>query len=398
MNLGENIKKYRKQKNMSQQELSELSGIPRASISRYENGERTPNVEIVNKIASALNLNINQLTGTRKTVIHQLIDFILSEENITIDELAHKSNIPVDEFIAMYKSEDGYTLETYRKFLTLFNEDDERIVEAFYQDMLTNAVYNKSDSESLKIKKMLFNEPLTREELLEDVHPEDKEFIAQIYDSGILNNSNNSSNNRTILADFGKAKLYNNNLPDHVIESLAMHDYFDSEIPFSTSNEDTEKTVKRFILGEQIDKDELIQSVHPDDRKFISLLYDNGILSKINSITFNPNIKSSAINLSNVDDLPEKSASNINELLGLLDKQYYKSKFSDSFDKIKNLALILKDYDFKFSISEDMNTVKVSIDKDDFYEEFDLDDFMDFIDKISWNIEREIENLKELYS
>lgn len=128
MNLGENIKKYRKQKNMSQQELSELSGIPRASISRYENGERTPNVEIVNKIASALNLNINQLTGTRKTVIHQLIDFILSEENITIDELAHKSNIPVDEFIAMYKSEDGYTLETYRKFLTLFNEDDERIV------------------------------------------------------------------------------------------------------------------------------------------------------------------------------------------------------------------------------------------------------------------------------
>ena len=63
MNIGENIKKYRKLKKMSQQELSSLSGVPRVSISRYENGDRIPTIDIASKIADALNIDINTLSG-----------------------------------------------------------------------------------------------------------------------------------------------------------------------------------------------------------------------------------------------------------------------------------------------------------------------------------------------
>lgn len=61
MNIGENIKRYRKTKNMSQQKLSELSNVPRVSISRYENGDRIPNIEIVNKLANALEVSVENL-------------------------------------------------------------------------------------------------------------------------------------------------------------------------------------------------------------------------------------------------------------------------------------------------------------------------------------------------
>lgn len=61
MNIGESIKKYRKIRKMSQQDLSKLSGIPRISISRYENGDRTPNINILNKIATALDTSIESL-------------------------------------------------------------------------------------------------------------------------------------------------------------------------------------------------------------------------------------------------------------------------------------------------------------------------------------------------
>lgn len=61
MNIGENIKKVRESKKVSQEQLSKISGIPRTSLGRYERGERTPTIDMVNKIADALNVNINIL-------------------------------------------------------------------------------------------------------------------------------------------------------------------------------------------------------------------------------------------------------------------------------------------------------------------------------------------------
>ena len=61
MNIGENIKKYRKLKGLKQSELSELSSISRVAIGNYERGERTPNIDIVKQIANALDVSIQEL-------------------------------------------------------------------------------------------------------------------------------------------------------------------------------------------------------------------------------------------------------------------------------------------------------------------------------------------------
>jgi transcriptional regulator with XRE-family HTH domain len=63
ISLGENIKKLRKDKGLTQDKLSEITKISIASIQRYESGKRQPNIQTVNKFAQALNVSLDDLVG-----------------------------------------------------------------------------------------------------------------------------------------------------------------------------------------------------------------------------------------------------------------------------------------------------------------------------------------------
>lgn len=58
--LGKNIKYYRVQKNYSQQELADLVGVQKMTISNYENEKREPDVEMVKAICKALDVSLNR--------------------------------------------------------------------------------------------------------------------------------------------------------------------------------------------------------------------------------------------------------------------------------------------------------------------------------------------------
>jgi len=61
MSLNSNLKKFRKNKGLTQKELAEKSGITRESIGNYERGDRIPPANILSKIAIALGVSINDL-------------------------------------------------------------------------------------------------------------------------------------------------------------------------------------------------------------------------------------------------------------------------------------------------------------------------------------------------
>lgn len=67
MNLGENIKLARKKANVSQKELCEKLNIPKSTFSGYENNYRKPPVDVLMEIAKALNIPLEELTGTTVT-------------------------------------------------------------------------------------------------------------------------------------------------------------------------------------------------------------------------------------------------------------------------------------------------------------------------------------------
>lgn len=63
MTVGENIKRLRKEKGLTQKQLSELSGINEAQIRRYELGGKNanPKIETIEKIAKALDAGLYEI-------------------------------------------------------------------------------------------------------------------------------------------------------------------------------------------------------------------------------------------------------------------------------------------------------------------------------------------------
>lgn len=61
MNLGEQIKYYRKKAGLTQKELAELLDVAPNTIQQYELGKRQPRLEMINRIAGALGIGVRRL-------------------------------------------------------------------------------------------------------------------------------------------------------------------------------------------------------------------------------------------------------------------------------------------------------------------------------------------------
>ncbi len=66
MSLGENIKKYRKEKGITQKELGLILGKKEITVRKYESENISLNIETINKIAEALDVTVNDLIGINK--------------------------------------------------------------------------------------------------------------------------------------------------------------------------------------------------------------------------------------------------------------------------------------------------------------------------------------------
>lgn len=63
LTLGNNIKKYRKEKNITQKDLGLAINRKEITIRKYESGDISPNIETLSRIALALGITINELIG-----------------------------------------------------------------------------------------------------------------------------------------------------------------------------------------------------------------------------------------------------------------------------------------------------------------------------------------------
>lgn len=59
--VGKNIKFFREKKNITQSELADKLCVTRQAVSNWENGKTEPDIEMLNKIASVLEISIEEL-------------------------------------------------------------------------------------------------------------------------------------------------------------------------------------------------------------------------------------------------------------------------------------------------------------------------------------------------
>lgn len=66
MEIGKCIRKFRKDKHLTQVQLSQLSGIKQATISAIENGRNQPTTPTLEMIAKALNCTLSEIMGEER--------------------------------------------------------------------------------------------------------------------------------------------------------------------------------------------------------------------------------------------------------------------------------------------------------------------------------------------
>lgn len=61
MNIGNNIKRVRTNKNLTQKDFAIAIDMPISTLANYENNHREPNIETLTKIANALEIPVSEL-------------------------------------------------------------------------------------------------------------------------------------------------------------------------------------------------------------------------------------------------------------------------------------------------------------------------------------------------
>lgn len=117
-NLGNNIKKARKDKNLTQKELANRLGLSVVTIQNYENGRREPGLAVIYDIALKLDMTIAELLGYDNDLKNAELDF----KNIKIDPEVVKS-ISSENLLEFFKSYLKYLIQsTYGHKMNLTDE------------------------------------------------------------------------------------------------------------------------------------------------------------------------------------------------------------------------------------------------------------------------------------
>ena len=110
MAVGENIRRIRKEKGLTQKALGEKCGMYESQIRAYELGKANPKIETINKIAFALDVPINALVD----------DGVLSLTNSMLELYGNDNNIKEVNTLAAHFEGEEFTdeeLEEIKSFI-----------------------------------------------------------------------------------------------------------------------------------------------------------------------------------------------------------------------------------------------------------------------------------------
>ena len=101
------ISELRTKKGISQEELAEKVFVTRQAVSRWENGETTPNIETLKLLSEFFDVSIDTLLSSPRKLICKCCGMPIEEDNISHE----KDGILNEEFCKWCYSDGEYTLD-----------------------------------------------------------------------------------------------------------------------------------------------------------------------------------------------------------------------------------------------------------------------------------------------
>jgi transcriptional regulator with XRE-family HTH domain len=107
--FGQRLREARVAAGLSQSELEDISGIPKARLSRYENGHVEPSIQTLARLSRALNVSEASLLGDQRAILE---DFFRALDDrgvrITSSEQAAKIAHAIADLLTSVKGSDGH--------------------------------------------------------------------------------------------------------------------------------------------------------------------------------------------------------------------------------------------------------------------------------------------------
>ena len=140
--IGSKIQKYRKLKDMTQDELSKQSGIYLSTIKKYESGERNPKPDQLQKIAEALGISVTVFLDYDINTVMKLNE--QSSLKISADKDKDGNYIPSSIHMTFEDSQINEAICSYlnckqQMDLIAYEDNDKAVIEQqkdFYDDKI----------------------------------------------------------------------------------------------------------------------------------------------------------------------------------------------------------------------------------------------------------------------
>ena len=99
MTLADSLRRFRKERGLTQKQVADAIGMRESSYQRYEQGRSLPSVAILERIADAFNVSTDYLLGRTDTPNSNIEPPAADEE--TIKEIRRAALAEVDKQIAL---------------------------------------------------------------------------------------------------------------------------------------------------------------------------------------------------------------------------------------------------------------------------------------------------------
>ncbi|TSJ79801.1 MAG: helix-turn-helix domain-containing protein (plasmid) [Candidatus Cardinium sp.] len=109
MSFGERLTLVRKRKKLSQSDLGKKTGINGDAYGRYERGEVRPTIEMAVKIAQALEVSLDYLTGISDIELDKDMMVRMQEISKLDDKDKHHLFMTLDALIRDFKNKKEYS-------------------------------------------------------------------------------------------------------------------------------------------------------------------------------------------------------------------------------------------------------------------------------------------------
>ena len=101
--FGQRLRHARQEAGLSQSELEIRSGIPKARLSRYENGHVLPSIGTLGKLSKALGVSEANLLGDQRAIVDEFFDVLFARGVViqSVDQARKVAGAVADIYEAM---------------------------------------------------------------------------------------------------------------------------------------------------------------------------------------------------------------------------------------------------------------------------------------------------------